>query len=258
MVRSAIGRVVRKILDKLGFFLIRKEYRPYGISVFNDIARITKVWKLNVAQIIDVGANIGQFAVDAHKHFPAAKVHSFEPHPTSFAQLQDRHLGNWLIPVHCAVGEIRGDTTMFVYGDGSDASKLNSLVRNAGFAVRAGLTPTKIQVECTTLDEYCASQGVEHIQLLKIDTQGTDLSVLRGSRRLLEAGRVAFIYVEFNNLFPKAAVDGGALLPIADYLSQFGYECLLTYTDYLILEPPLFKVCNALFVLPRDKSWKRP
>ena len=245
-VKAALGGIARKILDKYGFRLIRKEYGPFGISVFDDVERIGRAWDLVVRDVFDVGANVGEFAEEAHRHFPAATVRSFEPHPASFAQLRDRKARPWLVPVNCALGEVRGETRMFVYED----SKLNSLVANASYSARHGLVPTEMAVRCDTIDDYCASAAVERVQLLKIDTEGADLAVLRGARRMLGERRVDFIYVEFNDLLQKGAVDGGALQPIAEFLAPFGYECLVSYVDYLVLEMPLFKVCNALFVLP--------
>lgn len=245
-VKAALGRIARKVLDRYGFRLIRKEYGPFGLSVFDDVDRIGRAWGLAVREIFDVGANVGEFAEEAHRHFPAATVRAFEPHPASFARLRERTAGPWLVPVECALGERRGETRMFVYED----PKLNSLVPNAAYAARHGLVPTETAVRCDTVDAYCAAAGVERVHLLKIDTEGADLSVLRGARRMLGERRVDFIYVEFNDLLQKRAVDGGALQPIAEFLAAFGYECLASYVDYLVLEAPLFKVCNALFVLP--------
>ena len=245
-IKSALGGFARKILDRYGFLLIRKEYGPFGISVFDDVARIGRAWDLVVRDIFDVGANVGEFADEAHRRFPAATVHSFEPHPASFARLRDGKRGPWLVPVNAALGEQPGEVRMFVYED----SKLNSLVPNAAYSARHGLVPTEMPVRCDTVDGYCAAANVARIHLLKIDTEGADLSVLRGAQRMLGEKRVDFIYVEFNDLLQKRAVDGGALHPIAEFLAPFGYECMVSYVDYLVLEMPLFKVCNALFVLP--------
>jgi hypothetical protein len=48
----------------------------------------------------------------------------------------------------------------------------------------------------TTLDEYCAANGIERIDLLENDTQGYELEVLRGAESLMAAGRIRLVYLE--------------------------------------------------------------
>jgi FkbM family methyltransferase len=46
---------------------------------------------------------------------------------------------------------------------------------------RGGAVVAETPVTVTTLDEYCAANGIERIDLLKNDTQGYELEVLRGA-----------------------------------------------------------------------------
>ena len=57
------------------------------------------------------------------------------------------------------------------------------------------------EVEIVSLDEFARSRGIEHIDLLKIDTEGAELDVLRGARELIEAGRVGAVQFEFSTRF---------------------------------------------------------
>jgi Methyltransferase FkbM domain len=70
-------------------------------------------------------------------------------------------------------------------------SSLLRPARAAGGAVVAG-TPVTV----TTLDEYCAANGIERIDLLENDTQGYELEVLRGAESLMAAGRIRLVYLE--------------------------------------------------------------
>ena len=54
----------------------------------------------------------------------------------------------------------------------------------------------QVEVAAVTLDEYCAANGVESIDLLKIDVEGAELDVLQGAQRLLEDRRVGSILFE--------------------------------------------------------------
>jgi FkbM family methyltransferase len=60
----------------------------------------------------------------------------------------------------------------------------------------------EIEVETTTLDVFCQTEGVEEIDFLKIDVQGADLKVLQGATQLLSKSVLAIqIEVEFTHLY---------------------------------------------------------
>ncbi|MFN2607041.1 MAG: FkbM family methyltransferase [Acidimicrobiales bacterium] len=56
-------------------------------------------------------------------------------------------------------------------------------------------------VEVTTLDEWCAAEGVERVDVIKIDTQGSELGILQGADRVLDTVRAVEVEVEFNELY---------------------------------------------------------
>ena len=51
-------------------------------------------------------------------------------------------------------------------------------------------------VNVTTLDNITREEGINHIDILKIDTEGFDLEVLKGVRILLSLGKSEFIFFE--------------------------------------------------------------
>jgi hypothetical protein len=88
------------------------------------------------------------------------------------------------------------------------------------------------------------------VGVLKIDTEGFELEVLRGGQGLLARRAVKFIYVEFNDLQPGDHTFGGALLPIDGILRHHGYRFIATYNDSIVTQGEVFVVSNALFALP--------
>ena len=212
---------------------------------FVDVKRLADLLGLPLACVFDVGANDGDTAVKAFADFPELPVTSFEPHPETYARLRER-IGakNGFTAVHAALGAEAGTVDLIEYGD----DKTNSLTPNAQFAARFGQERGRVKVECLTLDDYCARVGVEQIGLLKIDTEGFDLEVLKGAQQLLGRRAISFVYVEFNELQPREGVHGGALLPIDTFLRPFGYQFFSSYLDYARTDGGLFTVANALFV----------
>jgi hypothetical protein len=55
--------------------------------------------------------------------------------------------------------------------------------------------PTE-SVDIVTLDEFCQDKGIDHINYLKIDTEGGDLDVLKGAVKMLTEQRIDLVEVE--------------------------------------------------------------
>lgn len=245
-VTSRVTKTIKGILARRGVAVVRPMLR-FGIDPFTDIRRLAGIWQYPVGLVFDVGANDGSTAESALKEFPGAQVVSFEPHPTTFNALNARIAGN---PRHrsvnVALGSEAGEAELFVY----DESKVNSLTPNAQYAKRYGKTGQSIRVAITTLDTFCMENGIDGVDVLKIDTEGFDLVVLEGCRALMERRAVKFIYVEFNDLQPKDGVFGGALMPFDMLLRPYGYRFVASYNDYIGTSGEMFSVSNALFALP--------
>jgi len=66
---------------------------------------------------------------------------------------------------------------------------------------------TEINVQTQTLDDFCLNTKIENIDVLKIDTEGNELNVLKGAKRLLSENKINVIYTEIigtkKNFFEK-------------------------------------------------------
>ena len=129
------------------------------------------------ATFFDVGANIGQTAMFLANNYPSARVVAFEPVSTTFATLT--RLTSDMANVECfrlGVSDVPGVLTMSATPD----SQINRVVETA-----ASDAVTE-RVACTTLDAFAAERGIADVFLIKTDTEGHDVAVLAGARRLLE------------------------------------------------------------------------
>lgn len=54
MVAKLIARGIRAVLDDMGYVLWKKEFLQYGISVYEDIARLNRAWGRSVGTFFDV------------------------------------------------------------------------------------------------------------------------------------------------------------------------------------------------------------
>jgi FkbM family methyltransferase len=215
-------------------------------DAFSDIKRLSQAWNWDVKVFFDVGANDGATAKVALSQLPGARIFAFEPHPQTFVRLRDNISGSQLSLFNFALGERTGEAELFSY----ENDKINSLVANAHFAMRFGKKGRPLNIRITTIDEFCKSHSITGIDVLKIDTEGSELAVLKGAAQKLANREIRFVYAEFNDLFEQADRGGGALFPISEYLYPFGFRFVAAYTDCVATEGELFAVHNALFVTP--------
>jgi FkbM family methyltransferase len=145
--------------------------------------------------IFDVGANVGQFAREAHAAWHGrARIICFEPSREAFRRLTatvSSLAGIELVPI--AVGDAPGDARL--YTDGV-ASGLASLYRRPGFAAANGGASSE-PVAVTTIDRHCAQHGIEYVSYLKLDIEGHELAALAGAAEMRAGGRIDCIQFEF-------------------------------------------------------------
>jgi FkbM family methyltransferase len=135
--------------------------------------------------VLDVGAYMGYYALLAAVGHPERRVYAFEPVPASFARLTANLGANGLAnvrAVHAAVGETEGEVPLYVPGGVWLPSHSST---RAGFraAERVQMVPA------VRLDAFVEREGVGPVDLIKIDTEGTEDEVLRGGRALVERDR---------------------------------------------------------------------
>lgn len=211
---------------------------PTGVDWLHDINR--QLAAPNSAVCLDVGANVGQTVQELRDAWPGSRIHAFEPFAQPYARLKAlcQDLGSaWANPF--AMGAEPGQ----VQATFNPQSVLSSL--RAGSPPGNGQSTEQIRVD--TVDRYCLNLGLEHIHVLKTDTEGYDLEVLRGAQACLSQQRITFVYTEVS--FERGNQQNTPFQPVFEYLSGLDYRFLGLYETYPLHHfdsPNLF--CNALFM----------
>ncbi len=140
----------------------------------------------------------GEITSRYRKLFPTAVIHSFEPYPDSFESLKQNTLRDPRISVHKYA---LADTSKSASLSANALCDTNSLLPSDARGERywgKGLLDTsdEITVHVTTLDEFCRSQNIERIDILKLDVQGAEFLVLDGASELLSRHRISLVYCE--------------------------------------------------------------
>ncbi len=151
--------------------------------------------------IIDVGAADGGVALYFSEHYAHVTTHCIEPNTRMLPVLEENTRGNKNIAVkNMALGSEQGEITLYVTADRL-ASSLNEPNKDeiGKFPVASHRAKfeaqEKIKVRVSTLDDEF--KDASNVLLIKLDTQGTELDVLRGGREVLK--RTQFVLTEMNN-----------------------------------------------------------
>jgi len=183
----------------------------------------TKILKFFAADskiIFDVGANVGYYAIELGSVLgPSAMIHSFEPVPESFEQLQKNVLLNSASPsVLCnqyAISNSEGKLLLYKpRTSGSSASSARNLHPDEEVDT--------VEVPMTTLDKYFLANGLNNLDLLKIDVEGSELMVIEGALDSIKR----YQPVIFAELLRKwCAQFGYSPNEVLEILFPLGYRC---------------------------------
>jgi|CXWL01.1.fsa_nt_gi FkbM family methyltransferase len=169
--------------------------------------------------IVDVGANRGQFALIARKVFPGAKIYSFEPLREPAQVFRAIFVNDPNVKLYpYAIGRERTISTLHVTRDDDSSSMLP--VTQTQSAIFPGAAEMEVrEVTVLPLSQALDAVSLPAASLLKIDVQGFELEVLKGSEDIL--AKFSHLYVEcsFIELYKGQALAD----EIISWLAQRGF-----------------------------------
>ncbi len=167
--------------------------------------------------MIDIGSADGATAQLFAKSFIKSQIIGFEPIPESYKKAVNttKHLNNVTIK-NCCISDKIGFQEFYVTNN-LDSS---SLLKPTAIAYDNVQAASQIQVETSTLD--AETQHLKSITLIKLDTQGSELMILKNAPETLKKTR--FILIEMS--IPKQYDNACQYFEIDDYLRSQGYKLI--------------------------------
>ncbi|MCW3467881.1 FkbM family methyltransferase [Chitinophaga nivalis] len=174
--------------------------------------------KLSSGAILDIGANVGNYSIMLRNNKIRLPIYAFEPHPVAFRRLETAAAEYAFTAVPLGAGETRTTAAIYDY-QGEGGSEHASMYKGVIEELHKGQAEA-VAIELTTIDAFVAAHNISRIALLKIDTEGHELSVLKGAQECIRKGMAEAIQIEFNEMnvisrtFFKDIID---LLPGYDF-----------------------------------------
>lgn len=205
-----------KLFHDLANLYIVKYHNFYNSDIYtNGEYRWLKqaIGQLQNPVVFDVGANIGKWIETVLAIQSSAQIYAFEPSPTTFSKLQQQPFAHSVSLHNLGLGDEKKSLILYEY---DNQSAHNSLYPRHDKPFHHQTT-----VEMDTLVNYCATHHINHINYLKIDTEGNDYHVLVGAKSLLENEQIDIIQFEYGNNYLDARIF---LKDIFDLFAPLNYS----------------------------------
>ncbi len=227
-------------------FYIYNEFEPHHDQILESVIQPNSI-------VIDIGANVGILSVKFanilkkkesdknEKNGNSGKVISFEPSEKTFSELlfnieinKDRKHSE--IEAHnIGVGSKTEDKVFFEIKN-LDMQHSHAFIKNNLFKNKEKNILER-KVACTSLDDFFLEKYHQKISLIKIDTGGDELDIIKGSKKIIEKFKPTLLFefdrerIQYLNISPSSY----------DYIFELKYKVYLTLEDGILYEIDSFK-----------------
>jgi FkbM family methyltransferase len=171
--------------------------------------------------VVDIGAHIGHYTIIASKRVGAnGKVVAIEASPSNFEILNRNIKLNQLaniINLNHVVYSKETKLKLYLPGEESGHTIYNTVISD-----RARNEDKFVEVNANTLDYLLQSEGIkqEQINWIKIDVEGAEFEVLKGSTNILSNSKDIALLIEIHNLRDSTNL----YRPIVEFLNLYNFK----------------------------------
>lgn len=177
--------------------------------------------------VFEVGSNVGYHLIWMSKYVTDGDIIAFEPNLKNFSRLTENCLlnsGNFVLN-NLAVSSSNGFVNFSIQKD-----TLNHIIKDLDSVSDYEM------IKSVSIDNYCASNSIESIQILKIDVEGFEYEVIKGCDYMLKNRKIDIIQLEIDD--EVALLNSNVTVEaILDLLLSYSYKlCMFNLeTGYLEL-----------------------
>ena len=238
--KRAILKAANALLGPLGARIVST--KPDAFAMSSALRRIPG-HGIPVESVIDIGASNGKWSLGAMKVFREASVLAIEPlreQDGALAGLKRSHLRfDYAL---CAAGEKDGHEVVLNVTEDLDGRTVGS----------AGGEPRKVPVR--TIDAIVAERALRGPFLLKFDTHGYEVPILKGAKATLRETNVLVMEVYNFRISPHSFT----FPEMCTYVETLGFRCYDLADPMLRAHDGAFWQMDLLFCRSRSKIFSYP
>lgn len=198
-----IKNAVRKFLQRFGYDIIklRPAYVSGSLNKEALLAEYQWLAEYTFDNIIDIGANEGQFSEKMRTLFPAANIIAFEPIPATCEKLRLNFAGDAKFKaLNAGLGDSEG-ILEFYQNEYSPSSSFLPMEDAHKTNFEHAVKEEKITVHIKTLDSIAANVYSSGTLLIKMDVQGYEDKIIAGGSTLLAKADMIITELSFERLY---------------------------------------------------------
>lgn len=212
MISTMYAWLVEKIIQKINNPFIFKDWhhdfyiqRPTDRIAYN-VKRKAVSFSKNVTRFVDkivkpdwvcldIGACKGAISIAMLKKVSKGQVYSIEADPNNINLIKTNLLLNNFSPdkVYNYAVQTKNTPVKLTVFPGKNGRQTIATPKD----LKPGYPkPVVVKVPGISLDKFCYQQKIKHINLLKIDTEGAELEILKSAKKLIQQEKIDIIIFE--------------------------------------------------------------
>lgn len=206
--------IIQNLLNSVGLQIRR--FPDYDLK-----RRFKLINNFQINKIFDIGANVGDYALEMRKLGFNGQIISFEPLSTAFEKLKKKASKdkNWEA-INIALGDIECETEINVAGNSYSSSLVEMMQSHLNSAPQSAyIGKEKIKVNKLDLifeNYYNRDDNI----FVKIDTQGYEMNVLKGGEKSLSFIRGIQIELSLVQLYTGSLL----YMDMIEYIEKMGFH----------------------------------
>ena len=238
----------------LSLALNAKGYKNFGNFAQTGEKKFIQSITKDLMVCLDVGANVGKYTQLLLSE-TNSEIISFEPLKEAFKELQkiENEYPNRLKVFNYAIGEENTNLELNFSDEKSEKATFSNDIDKLSFFDHE--KNKKVMTDVMTLDSFFLENSSlidkKDIDLIKIDTEGFELEVIKGAKNTIENKRPKYIQLEFNwhQLFKNHS-----MYKFSQYLANYELFQILPFGKKLIKVDPtrpetnIFHLSNFVYI----------
>ncbi|MDE2174721.1 MAG: FkbM family methyltransferase [Betaproteobacteria bacterium] len=152
--------------------------------------------------VVDVGCRWG-FADEFVSNIDEFEIYGFDPDPIECERLNRKYNHPAIKAIPLGLGDAAGEKVLYLTKEPACSSlyQPDPFLTGNYAAFHCEVEVGRSTVNVVPLDQWCGENKVDWIDHLKIDTQGSELDILKGALNIIKTVRSIEVEVEFNPMY---------------------------------------------------------